>query len=100
MLTWAPVEITNFCYVIGVTKERFFLVSTKIEEFWTKNSIKSLSANACGYLKFITMVRSLHKRWEIFAGNAHASSTHVSRSVPWLLKLTNDQVYFTVDGVY
>jgi len=35
MLTWAPVEITNFCYVIGVTK--------------------NLSANACGYLKFITM---------------------------------------------
>ena len=24
MLTWAPVEITNFCYVIGVTKESLF----------------------------------------------------------------------------
>ena len=69
MLTWAPVEITNFCYVIGVTKESFvwFLYSTKMEGFRTENSMKSLSANACGYLKFITMVRSLQKRYKKFA---------------------------------
>ena len=30
MLTWAPVELNNFCNVIGVTKEGFLVLYTCI----------------------------------------------------------------------